>query len=118
LKQLVYVEKIKENPRKPEKTQEEAIMSFKILDPTNEAVPVTRQVTPRPEKLTGRLAFLDISKPRGNVLLDRLQEALEQRLPQIEITRYTKPTFSKPAPDALRVEIQRDNDFVIEALAD
>jgi beta-lactamase class A len=61
---------------------------------------------------------LDISKRRGNVLLDRLQEALEQRLPQIEITRYMKPTFSKPAPDDLRQEIKTDNDFVVVALAD
>jgi hypothetical protein len=39
-------------------------------------------------------------------------------LPQIEITRYTKPTFSKPAPDALRQEIHAANDFVVVALAD
>lgn len=93
-------------------------MTVTILDPTNEAVPVERQITPRPDVLQGRVAFLDISKPRGNVLLDRLQEALEQRLPQVEITRYAKPTFSKPAPDALRAEINAANDFVVEALAD
>ncbi|RPG24054.1 MAG: hypothetical protein CBC52_009855 [Gammaproteobacteria bacterium TMED92] len=93
-------------------------MTVTILDPTNEAVPVERQITPRPDVVQGRVAFLDISKPRGNVLLDRLQEALEQRLPQVEITRYAKPTFSKPAPDALRAEINAANDFVVEALAD
>ena len=93
-------------------------MTVTILDPTNEAVPVERQITPRPDVLQGRVAFLDISKPRGNVLLDRLQEALEQRMPQVEITRYAKPTFSKPAPDALRAEINAANDFVVEALAD
>lgn len=93
-------------------------MSLTILDPTNEAVPVERQITPRPEVVQGKVAFLDISKPRGSVLLDRLQEAFEQRLPKVEITRYTKPTFSKPAPDALRAEINAANDFVVEALAD
>ena len=93
-------------------------MNLMILDPTNEAVPVERQISERPKTLTGKVAFLDISKPRGNVLLDRLQEAFEQRLPQVEITRYTKPTFSKPAPDALRAEINAANDFVVEALAD
>ena len=93
-------------------------MTVTILDPTNEAVPVERQITPRPDVLQGRVAFLDISKPRGNVLLDRLQEALEQRLPQVEVKRYAKPTFSKPAPDALRAEINAANDFVVEALAD
>ena len=93
-------------------------MSLTILDPTNETVPVERQVTPRPETVKGKIAFLDISKNRGNVLLDRLQEAFEQRLPQIEITRYMKPTFSKPAPEDLRFDIIENNDFVVEALAD
>lgn len=93
-------------------------MTLILLDPTNEEIPVARQITPRPEAITGRIGFLDISKRRGNVLLDRLQEALEQRLPQIEITRYMKPTFSKPAPDDLRQEIKKDNDFVVVALAD
>ena len=93
-------------------------MALTILDPTNEAVPLERKITPRPEAIKGKVAFLDISKPRGSVLLDRLQEAFEQRLPQVEITRYTKPTFSKPAPDALRAEINAANDFVVEALAD
>ena len=89
-----------------------------ILDPTDERVPVTRQITPRPKQITGNVALLDISKPRGNVLLDRLEETLSQRLPDVNITRYAKPTFSKPAPEELRQQIQANNDFVIEALAD
>ena len=93
-------------------------MSLTILDPTNEAVPVERQVSPRPETVKGKIAFLDISKNRGSILLDRLQEAFEQRLPQIEITRYMKPTFSKPAPDDLRNEIQEANDFAVVGRAD
>ena len=93
-------------------------MNLMILDPTNETVPVERQISERPKTLTGKVAFLDISKPRGNVLLDRLQEAFEQRLPGVEIKRYMKPTFSKPAPDLLRAEILENNDFVVEGLAD
>lgn len=89
-----------------------------IMDPTDERVPVTRQLTPRPGEITGNLALLDISKPRGNVLLDRLEGLLTQRYPGITVNRYAKPTFAKPAPDALRQEIFRDNDFVVEALAD
>lgn len=89
-----------------------------IMDPTNESVPVTRQITLRPEQIKGRVALLDISKPRGSVLLDRLEEALLQRLPGVEISRYAKPTFAKPAPEALRQEIAANADFVVEALAD
>ena len=89
-----------------------------ILDPTDERVPVTRQLTQRSSTVSGRVALLDISKPKGNVLLDRLEQVLAAQLPGVTLTRYAKPTFSKPAPAALREEIQRDNDFVIEALAD
>ncbi len=89
-----------------------------ILDPTNEAVPVVRQITPRSGEITGRVALLDISKPRGAVLLDRLEALLTERLPGINVTRYAKPTFAKPAPDALRAEILEGNDFIVEGLAD
>jgi len=89
-----------------------------ILDPTDERRPPHRQTTPRPASITGAVALLDISKPRGNVLLDRLEQVLSERLPGVRVQRYRKPTFAKPAPEALRQEILRDNAFVIEALAD
>jgi hypothetical protein len=89
-----------------------------ILDPTDERVPIRRSLTPRPEAITGSVAFLDISKPRGDVLIDELAIRLAERLPGIEVKRYRKPTFAKPAPDELRRQILGENDFVIEALAD
>ena len=89
-----------------------------ILDPTDERVPVARTISPRPDAITGNVAFLDISKPRGNVLIDRLEELLGERLPGVSFNRYAKPTFAKPAPDELRRQIDAENDFVIEALAD
>jgi hypothetical protein len=89
-----------------------------ILDPTDERVPVNREPTRRPEHITGTVGLLDISKPRGNVLLDRLQEQLAERLPNVELKRYIKPTFAKPAPDDLRRQIVEECGFVIEALAD
>ena len=89
-----------------------------ILDPTDERVPVTRQIAPRPAELTGTVALLDISKPRGNVLLDRLEALLGERAPGIVVKRYAKPTFTKPAPEALRRQIFEESDFVVEGLAD
>ncbi len=89
-----------------------------IMDPTDERVPIAREVSARPQEIMGSLALLDISKPRGNVLLDRLEELLHERLPEVAINRYAKPTFTKPAPQALRQNIKDNNDFVIEALAD
>ena len=89
-----------------------------ILDPTNERVPLRRSLTARPEAITGTVALLDISKPRGNVLIDRLEQRLAERLPGVTFKRYTKPTFTKPAPDELRRTIAEEAGFIVEALAD
>lgn len=89
-----------------------------ILDPTDERVPVRRQLTARPESISGIVGLLDISKPRGNVLIDQLQERLTERLPGVTFRRYAKPTFTKPAPEDLRRRIREECGFVIEALAD
>ena len=89
-----------------------------ILDPTDERVPVRRSLTPRPEALTGTIGLLDISKPRGNLLIDQLELRLRDRLPGVTINRSSKPTFTKPAPEGLRKKIAEECGFVIEALAD
>ena len=89
-----------------------------ILDPTDERVPVRRNLADRPEQLSSTVAFLDISKPRGNKLIDRLELRLNEEAPGVTIKRYAKPTFTKPAPTDLLNEIKEDSDFVIEALAD
>ncbi len=89
-----------------------------ILDPTDERVPVRRGLAARPEAVTGTVALLDISKPRGNVLIDQLEARLRDRLPGVTFKRYAKPTFTKPAPDDLRRKIAEECGFVIEALAD
>ena len=88
-----------------------------VLDPTDESVPQERPRAARPESLAGlTVGLLDISKPRGNVFLDRVQERLAGL--DATVVRYTKPTFSKPAPVDLRHEIASQCDAVIEALAD
>ncbi len=89
-----------------------------VLDPTDEREPVQRQLAPRPETLEGTVGFLDISKPRGDVLIDRLVERLQEEAPGVTIKRFAKPTFTKPAPDELRQQMKEECDFVIEALAD
>ena len=89
-----------------------------ILDPTDERVPVKRALAAREAALSGVVGLLDISKPRGSVLLDRLEARLTERAPGIEIKRYAKPTFTKPAPESLRQTILNEADVVIEALAD
>jgi len=89
-----------------------------ILDPTDERVPVKRSLTPRPESITGTVGLLNISKPRGEVLISQLEVRLRERLPNVEFRHYSKPTFTKPAPEDLRRKIAEECGFVIEALAD
>lgn len=88
-----------------------------LLDPTSERQPAARQRVPRPPSLGGlTVGLLDISKPRGDVFLDRLEELLSGR--GVEVLRFRKPTFTKPAPVDLRNEIRVSCDAVVEALAD
>lgn len=88
-----------------------------ILDPTDETSPDSRTAIARPASLEGlRVGLLDISKARGDVFLDRLEELFAER--GITVRRYAKPTFTKPMPPDLRKEITTECDVVIEALAD
>ena len=88
-----------------------------VLDPTGEMTPARRERAIRPESLAGlTVGLLDISKPRGDVFLDRVSERLSGL--GATVNRYTKPTFTKPAPVDLRHEIATECDAVIEALAD
>ncbi len=92
-------------------------MTTVVLDPTGERVPARRELLARPAGLAGRVVgLLDISKPRGDVSLDRLEERLRQA--GADVRRYRKPTFTKPAPVDLRHEIATQCEVVIEALAD
>ena len=92
-------------------------MSLEILDPTGEREPESRRRSPRPQSLQGRrIGLLDISKPRGDIFLDRLEELLQER--GAATVRFRKPTFARPAPRALLEEILVGTDLVVEALAD
>ena len=92
-------------------------MTRLLLDPTNERTVLERSLLPRPASIAGKtIGLLDISKPRGDVFLNRI----ERRLTELGATviRYKKPTFTKPAPVDLRHEIATQCELVIEALAD
>ncbi len=92
-------------------------MSVTLLDPTSELEPTVRPLTPRPPSLDGMvIGLLDITKPRGDVFLNRVEELLHQR--GLQTRRYAKPTFTKPAPIDLRHKIATECQAVIEALAD
>lgn len=93
-------------------------MSHTLVDPTSERNPTVRPRSPRLPSLAGKkVGFLDISKARGDVFLDRLEKLLVERV-GAQVLRFRKPTFSKVAPPDLRQEIAQQCDAVIEALAD
>ena len=88
-----------------------------LLDPTSERVPAERVRAARLASLKGQtIGLLDIRKARGDIFLDQLEVRLAER--GASVRRYSKPTFTKPAPIDLRHEIAEQCDAVVEALAD
>ena len=88
-----------------------------LLDPTSELSPTERPRRTRPGSLDGlRVGLLDISKRRGVIFLDRVEELLASC--GLEVRRYRKPRFSILAPTELKQQIRKECDLVIEALAD
>lgn len=91
-------------------------MTLELLDPTSELSPEHRPVAPRLARLEGILGLVDISKPRGDVFLDRIHALLEAK--GVTVRRFSKPTHTRPAPSDLRREITVHSNAVIQALAD
>ena len=88
-----------------------------LVDPTGELSPERRSRMARPGSLDGlTVGLLDISKPRGDVFLDRVDERLSQA--GVSVRRYRKPTFARPAPLPLAQQIATEVDLVVEGLAD
>lgn len=88
-----------------------------LLDPTAERTAAMRALLARPASLDGlTVGILDISKARGNVFLDRIDEQLRAR--GVNVKRYRKPTFTRVAPTALKQQIATECNLVIEGLAD
>ena len=88
-----------------------------VLDPTSERTLPIRERLPRPKSLEGLdLGLLDISKARGDVFLDRLEQLFTER--GARVRRFSKPTFTKPAPPDVRRQIAEECAAVVEALAD
>jgi len=88
-----------------------------LMDPTAERESAEMQLLPRLADLEGKtIGLLDISKPRGDIFLDRLEDLLVQR--GVKTRRYRKPTFTRVAPVELKQQIASECDAVVESLAD
>ncbi|MCB1699668.1 MAG: hypothetical protein H6985_17770 [Pseudomonadales bacterium] len=88
-----------------------------FLDPTSELNAAAKPLLPRLQSLAGKtIGLLDINKPRGNVLLDRLEQLFNEQ--GVAVKRYKKPTMTRVAPLAVKQQIASECDAVVEALAD
>lgn len=88
-----------------------------LLDPGSERDPAEREPRGLPADIAGcTVGLLDISKPRGDVFLDEIARLLEEQ--GATVARFKKPTFTRPAPTALRQEMAEQCDLVLEGLAD
>ena len=71
-------------------------MTVKVLDPTSEVIREPVASPARLQTLDGSsIGLLDISKPRGNVFLDALEELL------IQAGADVKPSSNQPSPNRL-----------------
>ena len=95
-------------------------MPITLVNPLDETHRPLSTPAPRLESLAGKtIGLLDISKPGGNIFLDHLERLLKQRYGVADVVRAMKPTFTKPAPDAVIAKfVDAKCDAVIEALAD
>ena len=88
-----------------------------LVSPFDERTLAPIAAAPRPASLAGRrVVLLDISKPRGDEFLDRVERRL-QELGAIP-ARLRKPTFSRPAPPEVVAQVPIHGDLCVEGLAD
>jgi len=87
------------------------------VSPIDERARSPEPLATRPPDVDGRrVALLDIAKARGDEFLDRLEELLTAR--GCAVSRFRKPTFSRPAPGELLGEVAIHGDLAVEGLAD
>jgi hypothetical protein len=91
-----------------------------LVNPMNETVRDGAAAAPRLQTLAGKtLGLLDISKPGGDVFLDRVAALLAERFGVAQVLRFKKPTFAKPAPPGvIEALVAAHPDAVVEGLAD
>jgi hypothetical protein len=94
------------------------IASSRYLSPFDDRTVAPIALAPRPDALADvRVGLLDISKPKGDVLLDRVERLLGATYGVAEVVRLRKPTFARPAPPDVLSEADRCGAILV-ALAD
>lgn len=90
---------------------------FILRDPTAELSPVLRERIAPPASLENcTVGLLSISKERSAEFLDELEKQMAGC--GARLSRFEKPTHTKPAPPQLIADLVDNCDVVIEGLAD
>ncbi len=94
-------------------------MPYTLLDPTSQGDAAAKFLAPRLDSLDGKvMGLLNITKNGSDIFLGRVEELMRERFDIAEVISVEKPTFARPAPTELLVDLAERADFVIEGLAD
>lgn len=92
---------------------------YNLLNPTSQQETTEKHLAPRLDSLDGKvMGILDITKNGSEIFLERVAELICDQFDIAEVVRVKKPTFSRPAPAELLVNLADRTDFVVEGLAD
>lgn len=90
-----------------------------LLDPIDQGNASDKFLAPRLDDLSGKvMGLLNISKNGSDIFLDRVEELMCEHFDLADVVRITKPTFARPAPQAVLTQLADQCDFVVEGLAD
>lgn len=90
---------------------------YQLLDPTMDAASELRPRRTPPGTLEGAtIGLMSISKERSDEFLDTLERRMVER--GLAVSRYAKPTHTKPAPENVLSAVVERCDVVVIGLAD
>jgi len=93
------------------------LQPYVMRDPTAELSSLMRERVAPPADLShATIGLLSISKERSSEFLDTVAARLEAR--GLAVRRFEKPTYTKPAPEALVQDLVQSCDVVVVGLAD
>ena len=91
--------------------------TYVMRDPTAEISPVLRErLAPGKDLSKATIGLLSISKERSDEFLDAVAKNLSDQ--GLNVLRFQKPTYTRPAPEAIIQEMVERCDVAIVGLAD
>jgi len=90
---------------------------YVMRDPTTELSPILRErLAPGKDLSEATVGLLSISKERSDEFLDSVAKNLTDQ--GLDVLRFRKPTYTRPAPEAIIQEMVERCDVAVVGLAD